>query len=754
METTNSECMLPPEDDPYVGYKIFEILDEILEDKESMGLPAKWRRSYELVKNKHWRNSTKSVSLVSGNLLFSHRQRTANLLTDNNPTFNVVVVGNPEESEEIRTKLHRTADFWWRDTEQQEMLEKSILRGETNGCAIEKVAFNPELEAGLGDAETVSVDPFCFGVYPVDAEIQKAEAVLFFTSMTVFQAKRRWPDKAEVITADDAYLDELASDRREISGMKSAGEPASYFGTFSGIIKKVASALSTSTMGERDNDSLLVVECWTKDRTQETKSRNKADVDGIGRPAEVREEFEGAKYPGFIRCIITCNGGSVVLEDKPNPSINPELPDEQARLTYLYDHFPFSRVPSLTDPENNWGSSDLEQLEGLQMEIDKSLSQFTTYKDRAARLKIINPKDSGVDNKEFSNASGIIRPISQMIAQSIRYMESPPPPADLLKSIEIYADFFYKVAGTFDLDQASTPGKNVIAYKAISALLEQTHRMVRGKERNYSRLIRERGRMYLSHVLNWYTEDRVITNEGDDSKPATEAVRGTDLVAKLAGPIKFIVVSGSTMPVSQVQKREEALTLFTAGAIDQTELLKTIEWSDPHSVVKRMQAGPIGAFIGKLKAIGVPDFMLQVFAQLGQMEDKDLQKAMEKGAVPTFEQLHQFLMQALSGQQKPEQPDPAMEEAKDKREKTLAEIKEIAAKIQKLQAETKLIEAKSGTEQVDQKAKLAGIQLDVENMKIERAKLVKEFESMGKMPDRGDPGRYNERGMKSNNKEG
>ncbi len=54
----------------------------------------------------------------------------------------------------------------------------------------------------------------------------------------------------------------------------------------------------------------------------------------------------------------------------------------------------FSATPSVTDTSSIWGISDYEQLEQLNLEVNKALSQITLIKDKASRLKIINPKNN------------------------------------------------------------------------------------------------------------------------------------------------------------------------------------------------------------------------------------------------------------------------------------------------------------------------------------------------------------------------
>ena len=387
------------------------------------------------------------------------------------------------------------------------------------------------------------------------------------------------------------------------------------------------------------------------------------------------------KYTGGIRCITTCNGGEVVLSDRSNPSINPELPDEQARKTWLYERFPFSKAVSLPDIVSPWGMSDFDQLKQLQEEIDKTMSQIGLLKDKAARMNVINPKDSGVDNSQITNSVGIINPTSGAVSQYIRYMEPPPIPADLVNALQMYRDYFFLVAGSFELEQAQTPGREVIAYKAIAALIERAATMMRGKIRNYSRMIRDRGRMYLSHVMNWYTEERWFAySEGGVT--VADKLRGIDISV----PVQLTVVSGSTMPRSQVQEREEALALFAQGAIDREDLLKHLDWPDRSNVLKRLRQGPLSGFLDVLGKIGAPPELLQFFGEISQMDEKDVKRAIESGEMPAFGEV---LAGLLGEKDEQEQAIPQVSPLEEVEvQMAVMEARKVEAEIEQIQAET------------------------------------------------------------------
>ena len=738
--------LIPPDSKaPAVGEKIWQIFEEVVEDKQNQGLHDRWIRNYELGRNKHWRYESKKVSLISANLLYIHRQRTVNHLTDNHPTFNVRAVGKIEDEDRQKIDaLKYAATHWWQETEQQGSLADSIWNGETYGSTIEWVRFNPELEMGIGEVETILVDPFYFGTYPVnERDNQKALVNMVYMPMHLQDAKKRWPDHADKIRTDSDILAELGDERKEMAAGTSKGKAQTI--TLGGVVKRLLGYSKEAASGY-ENQCLIII-CYVKDYTMvKAKFSDMPD-----------QQFQTPKYTGGIRQIITCNQGELVLEDKDNPNVNPDLDPEQQMLTYLYDKFPFTRVNSLQETTQAWGPSDFEQLEALNMELDKSLSQFNTAKDRVARAKVINPKTSGVPNEHITNYLGIINPTN--VNHGIAYLESQAVNQDLLLAINMYKEFFFLVAGSFELEQAQTPGKDVIAYKAIAALLERAATMMRGKIRSYSKMIRERGRMYLSHLMNFYTEDRWISYE-EAGETQQMPVNGSQLIL----PSRLTVVSGSTMPVSEVQQREEALILSKLGQIDQQALLEALDYPDRRAIIKRMRMGPIGMYLTKLQHV-LPPQIMQLLTQIAKMDDKDFAKAMEKGEIQPIqipgEQLNPGQVKAFM----------EMKVMEAELQEKMAQAAKTKADAEKVAADRALVAEQIVTERVRQRVAMAGIKLDEEKLKLERAKVVDELEKGEKEmnlnvvdrahksmemglkyhKDKAQGGSYNERGLKSNN---
>lgn len=698
--------LIPPEGSEDVGIAVISMLDEILQYREDLKLAEKFNRFYQLRRNKHWKNKNKNISLVSANLLGAHHSKTVNMLTDNNPTFNAVQAGEmDQDSAEKLSLLVKTTDSWWNETEQQHVFEESVSTGELYGMVGEFVSFNPDINFPEGDVETETLDPLYFSCYPPKCrKVEKAEAMLRWYPMSVREARRRWPEAAEYLQGDESLLSEIGDERHDENVIKGNGTKQTVLNS---LVRWLSG--SSQTSGDSETDELFVIEAWVKD-------------------------FSG-KYPGNIRRIQVANAGEVVLSDVPNPSINPELPEEISIKNYLFSRFPFSMTPSVTDPTSPFGFADFEQLEQLNIEMNKTMSQFTLFKNKAYRLKLLNPRDSGVTNQELDNTPGPVNPTNSLVSQAIRYIDPPKMSTDIPMALSLYKDMFHEIAGSFqDVMQGQKNGSEVVAAKAIAMLLEEASRMARGKIRNYSKMLRERGRMFLALAQNWYDTDRYITFQRQ-GKEVTQPVNRETL--QIAGKIN--VVNGSTMPVSLIQKREESMALAKMGMIDQEEVLKAFDWDNYKDVIARMQQGPIGEFVQKMGAIGVPKEMLGFFQKLAGVGIEDIQKMVEAGEIPGFMQM----VQMMAGQQQPPSPEMIQSQIEQQKlqiesAKAQADIRVKDAQARKTEAEIMLEQEKIATERIEQQIKAKGVQFDEEKLKMTRAEIVAKLKSMERADKRAD----------------
>jgi hypothetical protein len=234
--------------------------------------------------------------------------------------------------------------------------------------------------------------------------------------------------------------------------------------------------------------------------------------------------------------------------------------------------------------------------------------------------------------------------------------------------------------------------------------------------------------MFISMAQNFYNEDRYISYDDENGVKVARKIRGSDMIV----PCRLNVVSGSTLPTSQVQKREETSELFKAGAVDRPYLLRELGVSGRKEILARMDAGPVGQVMTALGTLGVPESLLQMFSQVAIMDPKDIKKGIESGEIPPFMQFMTQMAQALSGQPAPEQQIPPLEQADIAVKQAEVQVKE--ATVQKLMAEAQKVLAELGllsqqieSEKVGQRVAMAGVHFDNLKLEMEQARTVNDI---------------------------
>lgn len=619
----------PQTGDPKLGQWIFSKFKIAKNEKDRLNMHAKWLRNYELKRGRHWRNKDKKYPLVPINIFYSAIRHSVALLTDNKPKFDIIP--HDEKAETMAPIINTAAATWYKRTKQQLKLTSICNISETYGTAIREVVFDPSLEAGIGDTDTVTWDAFAFYPWPGILEIQ--DMPFFFTVkiMELADIIRLYPEQGMKVEADKEYSSYLGKDREEVK----AGSLAKYGSTSGNLPTNYVEA--GAGFKEGGLERAMVITAWLKDYTtvKEIKQQPIVDtitgqpiLDEIGNPVMENIETEKFKYPGNIRRIRFVNQGRIVLEDTSNPSINPNIPEEKARNTFLWDKYPFTKMDSNTDEANFWGYSVIEQIEILGMEINKKISQIAAYIDKTVRPPLILPKTCGIDDNEISNLPGQRwRPINHVVAAAIRYMQVPPLPSDFYNYLNLLMKLIDIITGITDVTEGRKPA-GVQAASAIVALQEKAETIFREKIRNLDVLNEQTGMMWISMMQNWYTETRTLQLSG---KLVEQYGQFTDYTgSQVEGEFSFEVVSGSTMPKSLWVRKQDMIQLLQYGAIDQEAILDEFDIPRKEEILRRMQLGVVGQALQKLQIAGLPPQVLQTIGAILSMPEKQFQKAFQQ----------------------------------------------------------------------------------------------------------------------------
>jgi hypothetical protein len=729
---TENKQLIPPTGDLDLGKKIFSLVEAGIGKKEKRGLHDKWIKSYKQLRNRFFKQaSTVARPLLAANLTQKHVRDTVARLTRGQPTYNVMPVGaTMNGAEELCEKAHRLTQYKWNEREFQRVYRSAVNDGETYGCVISKVVFDPRIE-WEGDADWKLIDPFRFVPYPDNViNIQEAKCIFEIASVDINTLREQYPDLAEKIKPDDDILQEADDER---------SDPSMTQTTLGSVTSKIASVYDTE---DSDEEKCTVIEAWVRDFTMKPAETSIDEQTG-----EIVEIPETPMYPGGIRMIRVCNGGELILEDSPNPSINPGIPTELTANTYLFDKFPYIRTPSISDSFDPYGRGDLENTMELQEQINLCLSMMIKERNESSTKLIKVSKDSGVPIEAVRIATtSRVAPHTAMAGQGVS-MES------LGEYNQIYAemftllsDLFKKITGVDGVDPAQAGGGS-LQYKALAMMKEEVDEFSREKYENYSLMLRDVGRMLFSLYQNFYTEKRwyEYEEEGEVKQDSIDMI-GEDY-KYLRFPVRLSVVRGSSMPDSAVQRREQAIELYQAEAFGPTgsskavkALLKELEWDGWSDIVKALEEDEMQPMIEALKAAGVPEQLTEYFQQIMSQPPDAVQAAVQGGEMQSFQAVINALLQ---GQE--ELPLPPVEqmlqleiEAKqisnesdvmdNEFKKTFvapereAEIKKMQAETQKVLAEIEKISSDVSMNKTREYVANAGVMFDEEMLKIMRAR--------------------------------
>lgn len=640
----------PPEGSPGVGPWVYERYQTMRRHRDRQGLVELWQHNHELLRGRIFKVRSK-LSQTIANLFFKiHNSLKANL-TDSKPKASIMPNGQTPDG--IADAWQARYDSWWEARQQQRCLQESVGLTELYGYQTDHMRFNPDLEGGLGEIETHRLGTYSYLSWPGHVDIQTAPGLCIYEAMELGEIYDRWPEAEDKVKADPDFSD-MGEERAWVRGNRSRN--LRPMGSATGYV--IPGEEGTGAEARGGTQRALVIQMWIKDytmhwvdpRTGEPCKKTAElwedtvdpetgqpvmepmidDATGLpvftedGQPALVQsrqriEPEEWSKYPGFIRCIyVAGKNGDYVLEDVPNPSINPDLPREMTSQSYLWDKFPFIKRLSYSDDISEYGLCVFEQIETLVIEICKKLTQYGVHLERTCRNPLILPQGCGVKNSQTNNLPARIWEPVAGLAQQIRFLEVPQTPNDLLAFIELCIRLVDMVTGITEVSEGRRP-TGVTAGVAIAELQEKAQVAYRIKIRNNDTYLEEQGRMFISLGQNWYTNQEYLRYEGKGSEQML-AFRGIDYQGDLA----FHMEAGSTLPRNRGVRQQQVLEMAKSRPnFPNKVLLNELSIPNADEVAAQMDAGPLGMAMQKLQQSGlIPEEVLQTIDNLMKMDDK------------------------------------------------------------------------------------------------------------------------------------
>lgn len=602
---------LPPEGHDDSGEFFYSLYEAALAEQQRLKVRERALDNHALYRGRH-KDPKKKKTFTPVNLFFANVERTVSNITANNPTAEVVDLdGLKDKGEEIMTARLKS---WWKETKQRRKHKDSARNMEIYGYTSEK----PFWDHGRKIPDVSVMDSFSVipapGVWVDWAQDMPYICFLYVDYVDSLEAKYG----VEGIASDETYAimgeeREEHNSKQTTSGTRAGSKNA--YGNYADTMHPVSGKANANT---RQFEKGLVIEIWIRGAAGTQREEFPA-TDDMEMPMfdqetgfALFERYERPKYPDSIRKITLTRAdiarakgdkgrrGILVLDDTPNPNINPKLPIELAKTTYPWNRFPVYKADSYRDTTSSYGFSAAEQVGDLLIKIEEIFTRLYAYTRQALSPTLIIEKYCGITREMIQAQAGkprlILMPTKP--GADIRYLETPNLPATFFQVLNLFISFFDRIYQIEDADRGAAP-RGVIAASAIVALQERNSVLMQSKVDSSDTLCSERGMWAIGFWQNFGTKEEPIEVNGGQG-----IFRGVDYAGRR---MNYAVEAGSTVPKTSLQVEEQIKWLASLKMIDLRTILETLNFPNWKAIVERNGESQLDMALNVLVESGLPE---------------------------------------------------------------------------------------------------------------------------------------------------
>jgi hypothetical protein len=398
----------------------------------------------------------------------------------------------------------------------------------------------------IGEVSVRRVSPFHFNPDPLALSIDDAAYVVEHKEVDMDYIRRRWPEKADLVTPDTdgvPVLDKAWSSKAPTVAVNkdSATVPGSRQAGNAGY----------------NRSQVTLYEVWVRN---------------IGLLYDPNEKVNWkAEYEKYPHGRVLVMAGSTILLDIANP--------------YEDGHWPYQKFDNVDRPDMFWGKSEIEPILALQDELNRRSSQIMESANLTANPKVAIPLGSGLDKDTiFTTKPGEKWPYRGSIPPS--FVTPPQLPAYVPQSLDRTMMHVERVSGNYDMLSGARP-QGVTAASAISSVKEMAETRPRMKMENLCDALREVGQMMVSRMRQHYDRQRefsILKEDGSGQVDFDKIYSGD-----LGGEYDINIDVGATLPSSQTILFQWAMSMFEAGIIDAPAVLDSIQFPKRDRIQQRME---------------------------------------------------------------------------------------------------------------------------------------------------------------------
>ena len=554
--------------------------------RDEEGYDSLWRRMNDLYRGKHWpRTTASSEDLIAVNLAFSTVNVIAPSVSVNHPKI-VVSPTLPQDGDRA-TFVEAVINYMWRHHDFRNPFRRAVKDFLIFGHGWLKVGWNfVEQERSLGDTERQEL----------------AEDAMFEANL--FGAEN--PELAGGLPSDEELTAMIPQTSMSVVEDQPFVERISPFDMF--VDPEATCMADAKWIGQR---VVRRLEDAKTDKNYKPSARKRLTADAMLYPMyesssrQEREEFllEEERVAIYEYYDIANNTMSVSSLTGDEFLVDP-IP-----MPYAYGQ-PFVMLRNYDVPDYFYPMGDLEAIESLQLELDKTRSQLVNARKRYARKYLYHERSFGPEGREAleSDQDGRLVPVvdeNKPLSEVVIPMPQTPLSPEVYNTSAIIEDDIAAVSGVSEYARGQFPEIRRTATEA-SLIADAGNARAADKLAIVELGIGHVARRIIQLMQQFMTGEQVARVVGRGGESLFVTYNRDDIV----GEYDYSVEGGSTQPTNDTIRKQQAVSLLNAMAplvgtvIDPTALARHVlqrgfDIKDPDKFLMdqapMMPEGPAGA---------------------------------------------------------------------------------------------------------------------------------------------------------------
>lgn len=533
-------------------------------------LVQRWNKNYRMLRNKYWTESRPNW-MPSPQIpeIFPIVASMVGWMTDQRFRHEVTPAAMPFSPFSnfmagLGMDLETVMDSTWHVNKEENEITKMLWDANIYGTGIVKTVWDETLLHGQGDAISRRIDPYTFYPDPAARGIDDANYFIEARTMSVQELDRRFPGSAKYFS-DGGITEDIDEAPTQLDNTSTF--PRANPGAISPATSPRYGMPGSSRINATEITGVTVLEAWL--REHELYEAKYTDEDG--------KEVTDLRVYDTWRVVVVAG--------------NRVLMNEQADDLWHHGSHPYDRyVPH--DLGEFWGLSLVEMLSSPQEAINRILGALQHNVELVGNPVFLESTRSGIQRTQLTNKPGTRLTVND--GGKAEWLQPPQVHQMMPELLRYYLQRMEAVSGLSAVTKGGSSGGRQ-AQGVVDAMQEAAFVRIRMALRNLEYTLRDSGYKKAALICENYTTPRIVAIVGPTGNKTSLAIKGRHFYTpgpNGSTPMKFqlLVNAGSAGHTSRKVREDQAVMLFTLGAIDEDALLEALDFPNRQVVAERVKA--------------------------------------------------------------------------------------------------------------------------------------------------------------------